>query len=104
MNRSLQWLSQIFMIVYKCLDFCLFVLFWDCLNKWLVHSFIGAFASACCWKWPCQYTIGKMLKAHQQAQVDNIDRLPTPFGLVHSGVAPDHSKTKKECFYTRQAR
>jgi len=35
-----------------------------------------------------------MLKAHQQAQVDIIDRLPTPFGLVRSGVAPDHPETK----------
>ncbi|XP_027340196.1 NADPH:adrenodoxin oxidoreductase, mitochondrial isoform X2 [Abrus precatorius] len=33
-------------------------------------------------------------KAHQQAQVDIIDRLPTPFGLVRSGVAPDHPETK----------
>ena len=35
-----------------------------------------------------------MLKAHQGAQVDIIDRLPTPFGLVRSGVAPDHPETK----------
>lgn len=35
-----------------------------------------------------------MLKAHQEAQVDIIDRLPTPFGLVRSGVAPDHPETK----------
>ncbi|XP_057751131.1 NADPH:adrenodoxin oxidoreductase, mitochondrial isoform X2 [Arachis stenosperma] len=40
------------------------------------------------------YTAEKMLKAHQQAQVDIIDRLPTPFGLVRSGVAPDHPETK----------
>ncbi|KAK7319976.1 hypothetical protein RJT34_04705 [Clitoria ternatea] len=40
------------------------------------------------------YTAEKMLKAHQQAQVDIIDRLPTPFGLVSSGVAPDHPETK----------
>jgi len=40
-----------------------------------------------------------MLKAHQQAQVDIIDRLPTPFGLVRSGVAPDHPETKvHSCF------
>lgn len=40
------------------------------------------------------YTAEKMLKAHQEAEVDIIDRLPTPFGLVRSGVAPDHPETK----------
>lgn len=40
------------------------------------------------------YTAKKMLKARQQAQVDIIDRLPMPFGLVRSGVAPDHPETK----------
>ena len=28
-------------------------------------------------------------------QVDMYDRLPVPFGLVRSGVAPDHPKIKK---------
>ena len=38
--------------------------------------------------------------AHLQAQkdltvqVDLYDRLPTPFGLVRGGVAPDHQKIK----------
>lgn len=41
------------------------------------------------------YTAEKMLKAHEKAEVDIIDRLPTPFGLVRSGVAPDHQETKK---------
>ena len=27
-------------------------------------------------------------------QVDFFDRLPTPFGLVRFGVAPDHQKIK----------
>lgn len=40
-----------------------------------------------------------MLKAHQGAQVDIIDRLPTPFGLVRSGVAPDHPETKVKPLY-----
>ncbi|XP_057545672.1 NADPH:adrenodoxin oxidoreductase, mitochondrial isoform X2 [Amaranthus tricolor] len=40
------------------------------------------------------YTAEKMLKAHQEAEVDILDRLPTPFGLVRSGVAPDHPETK----------
>ncbi|XP_058114284.1 NADPH:adrenodoxin oxidoreductase, mitochondrial isoform X2 [Magnolia sinica] len=40
------------------------------------------------------YTAEKMLKAHKGAEIDIIDRLPTPFGLVRSGVAPDHPETK----------
>ncbi|CAN8320289.1 unnamed protein product [Cochlearia groenlandica] len=40
------------------------------------------------------YTADKLLKAHEGAHVDIIDRLPTPFGLVRSGVAPDHPETK----------
>ncbi|XP_057500320.1 NADPH:adrenodoxin oxidoreductase, mitochondrial-like isoform X2 [Actinidia eriantha] len=40
------------------------------------------------------YTAEKMLKKHQGAEVDIVDRLPTPYGLVRSGVAPDHPETK----------
>lgn len=40
------------------------------------------------------YTAEKMLKKHQGSEIDIIDRLPTPFGLVRSGVAPDHPETK----------
>ncbi|GLT51717.1 hypothetical protein SLA2020_251090 [Shorea laevis] len=40
------------------------------------------------------YAAEKMLKKHQGSEVDIIDRLPTPFGLVRSGVAPDHPETK----------
>ncbi|KAL2942035.1 NADPH:adrenodoxin oxidoreductase mitochondrial [Bienertia sinuspersici] len=40
------------------------------------------------------YTAEK--KAHQEAEVDILDRLPTPFGLVRSGVATDHPETKVE--------
>ncbi|VVB10689.1 unnamed protein product [Arabis nemorensis] len=40
------------------------------------------------------YTADKLLKAHGEARIDIIDRLPTPFGLVRSGVAPDHPDTK----------
>ena len=29
--------------------------------------------------------------------MDIIERLPTPFGLVRSGVAPDHPETKARC-------
>jgi len=35
-----------------------------------------------------------MRKFGELARVDIIDRLPTPFGLVRSGVAPDHQDTK----------
>jgi ferredoxin/flavodoxin---NADP+ reductase len=34
------------------------------------------------------------LTAREEAAVDVIDRLPTPFGLVRYGVAPDHQKMK----------
>ena len=45
-----------------------------------------------------------MLKAHQGAEVDIIDRLPVPFGLVRSGVAPDHPETKvRECLMTLES-
>ncbi|KAL5976853.1 hypothetical protein ACLOJK_021188 [Asimina triloba] len=40
------------------------------------------------------YTAEKMLKAQEDAKIDIIDRLPMPFGLVRSGVAPDHPETK----------
>uniref|UniRef100_A0A2P2LFK6 NADPH:adrenodoxin oxidoreductase n=1 Tax=Rhizophora mucronata TaxID=61149 RepID=A0A2P2LFK6_RHIMU len=40
------------------------------------------------------YTAEKLLKAHEGAEVDVVDRLPTPYGLVRSGVAPDHQETK----------
>ncbi|MEE2030987.1 4Fe-4S binding protein [Rhodococcus chondri] len=34
------------------------------------------------------------LVGHSCVQVDIFDRLPTPFGLVRAGVAPDHQSTK----------
>ncbi|KAK3236430.1 hypothetical protein CYMTET_53436 [Cymbomonas tetramitiformis] len=41
------------------------------------------------------YTADKLLsKFGDHIQVDIMDRLPTPFGLVRSGVAPDHPGTK----------
>ncbi|KAI4962888.1 hypothetical protein ZWY2020_024666 [Hordeum vulgare] len=43
-----------------------------------------------------------MLKGHEGVQVDIIDRLPTPFGLVRSGVAPDHPENKGE--HSRESR
>jgi len=38
------------------------------------------------------YAAGHLIKAG--AQVDVLDLLPTPFGLVRAGVAPDHPKIK----------
>src|SRR5580658_6472488 len=44
------------------------------------------------------YTAGHLLKQSQESarpiDVDMFDRLPTPWGLVRSGVAPDHPKLK----------
>src|SRR5258706_10942173 len=41
------------------------------------------------------YAAEHILKdADTHAQVDMFDRLPTPFGLVRGGVAPDHPKIK----------
>ena len=38
-------------------------------------------------------------------EVDLLDALPTPFGLVRAGVAPDHPKIKSvERMYTKTAR
>ncbi len=40
------------------------------------------------------YAAEQILKACEHAQVDLFDRLPTPYGLVRGGVAPDHPKIK----------
>ena len=44
------------------------------------------------------YAAGHLLKAKSHpdlvAQVDVYDRLPTPWGLVRGGVAPDHPNIK----------
>jgi len=41
------------------------------------------------------YAAGHLLKeAGAQIEVDMLERLPTPWGLVRSGVAPDHPKIK----------
>ena len=44
------------------------------------------------------YAAGHLLKAKSHpdlvAQVDVFDRLPTPWGLVRGGVAPDHPNIK----------
>jgi ferredoxin--NADP+ reductase len=45
---------------------------------------------------PAGFYAAEQLLKHEEAgfEVDMIDRLPTPFGLVRGGVAPDHPKIK----------
>jgi ferredoxin/flavodoxin---NADP+ reductase len=40
------------------------------------------------------YAAGALLAADPPAEVDMLERLPTPWGLVRLGVAPDHPKLK----------
>src|SRR5215211_5267651 len=40
------------------------------------------------------YAAGRLLDADVPVEVDMIERLPTPWGLVRLGVAPDHPKLK----------
>src|SRR5262245_21269248 len=40
------------------------------------------------------YAAGALLSADTQVEVDMLERLPTPWGLVRLGVAPDHPKLK----------
>ncbi|MGD9880223.1 MAG: FAD-dependent oxidoreductase [Reyranella sp.] len=40
------------------------------------------------------YAVDGLLRANPDLHVDIIERLPTPFGLVRAGVAPDHQGTK----------
>ena len=40
------------------------------------------------------YTADALLRSGADVEINVIDRLPTPFGLIRAGVAPDHQKTK----------
>src|ERR687883_1399152 len=41
------------------------------------------------------YAAGSLLRSKdQEVEVDVLDRLPTPWGLVRAGVAPDHPNIK----------
>lgn len=40
------------------------------------------------------YLVERLVKQARDVEVDVLDRLPTPFGLVRYGVAPDHQTTK----------
>lgn len=50
-------------------------------------AIVGSGPSGC-------YIADLLSKKIDNAQVDIFDRLPTPFGLVRAGVAPDHQGTK----------
>jgi ferredoxin--NADP+ reductase len=51
------------------------------------------------------YAAEALLRSGLPIRVDMIERLPTPFGLVRSGVAPDHPKLKEAILvYDRIAR
>lgn len=41
------------------------------------------------------YTADALLKCDEDCQIDIIERLPTPYGLIRGGVAPDHQTTKR---------
>jgi NADPH-dependent glutamate synthase beta subunit-like oxidoreductase len=41
------------------------------------------------------YVAEALIKSEADVAVDMIDRLPTPFGLIRGGVAPDHQSTKR---------
>ena len=50
------------------------------------------------------YAAGSISKK-LNSDIDIIDRLPTPFGLIRGGVAPDHQTTKKiSLVYTKTAK
>lgn len=41
------------------------------------------------------YTAEALLDRIEAVQIDILERLPTPFGLIRAGVAPDHQSTKQ---------
>jgi ferredoxin/flavodoxin---NADP+ reductase len=41
------------------------------------------------------FTAAALLQARGDAQIDLIERLPTPWGLLRGGVAPDHQEIKR---------
>src|SRR3990172_11458102 len=41
------------------------------------------------------YAAGALLSSDLEVEVDMLERLPTPWGLVRLGVAPDHPKIKE---------
>ena len=49
------------------------------------------------------YAADALIKNADDAQIDIIERLPTPYGLIRGGVAPDHQATKKVTNTTHMA-
>ncbi len=41
------------------------------------------------------YTADSLLRASEDCRIDIVEALPTPYGLVRGGVAPDHQNTKR---------
>ena len=41
------------------------------------------------------YTAKALLRVCKSCEIDIIERLPTPYGLIRGGVAPDHQTTKR---------
>jgi hypothetical protein len=50
-------------------------------------AIVGSGPSGC-------YLAEALLRGDEECRIDIVDRLPTPFGLVRFGVAPDHQSTK----------
>lgn len=51
------------------------------------------------------YTTEALIRSEYTVSIDMFERLPVPFGLVRSGVAPDHPKLKEAIFvYERIAK
>lgn len=44
--------------------------------------------------YPGYYTALSLLQSNKKVRVDIVEALPTPFGLVRSGVAPDHQDVR----------
>jgi len=53
---------------------------------------------------PSGFYTAESITKNLNSDIDIIDRLPTPFGLIRGGVAPDHQTTKKiSASYTKTA-
>tara|TARA_Y100000590_G_scaffold464209_1_gene633106 strand:- start:242 stop:1537 length:1296 start_codon:yes stop_codon:yes gene_type:complete len=54
---------------------------------------------------PSGFYVAESISKKLNSDIDIIDRLPTPFGLIRGGVAPDHQTTKKiSAAYTKTAK
>lgn len=45
------------------------------------------------------YTAYKLLKKRNDVEVDMLEAMPVPYGLVRFGVAPDHPEVKVNSIY-----